>query len=77
MAIEITEYLHQIPPFVDLLDRHQYSCDTNLAEQLTEGKIFFICCYHYVIMLNSCHLIVGHPSCMKILVHYSHWFIQS
>ena len=35
MALKITEYLHEIPAFVDLLDRHQYSCDTNLAEQLT------------------------------------------
>ena len=27
--------MHQLPPFVALLDRHQHSCDTNLAEQLT------------------------------------------
>ena len=32
---DVAEYLRQLPPFVALLDRHQHSCDTNLAEQLT------------------------------------------
>ena len=36
MATEdIAEYLRQLPSFVDLLDRYQHSCNTNLAEQLT------------------------------------------
>ena len=31
---DIAEYLRQLSPFVALLDRHQHSCDTNLAEQV-------------------------------------------
>lgn len=47
---DIVGYLHQIPSFVDMLDRHQYSCDNNLAEQFAyRGED------HLQLLLTLCH----------------------